>query len=241
MKPGRRLRRIGGRKRANGRAYHLGMSFAREERAALCALLDETGPAAPTLCEGWQTVDLAAHLVLRERRPDAAAGIMGGPLAGHNERVRRMLIARTPYRQLVDQIRSGPPRMSFFGIPGMDERLNTVEYFVHHEDVRRGADGWEPRDVGTGLADLLWQRLQGAKLIFRRAPVGVELVRDDRPAGSGGQPVRITASARTPMVTVTGSPAELTLWAMGRTAAARVRFDGSEPDVRKLAHADWRV
>jgi uncharacterized protein (TIGR03085 family) len=98
------------------------MSFARDERTALCTLLDETGPAAPTLCEGWQTVDLAAHLVLRERRPDAAAGIMGGPLAGHNERVRRMLVARTPYRQLVDEIRGGPPRLSVFAIPGMDER-----------------------------------------------------------------------------------------------------------------------
>ena len=217
------------------------MSFARDERAALCALLDETGPGAPTLCEGWQTLDLAAHLVLRERRPDAAAGIMGGPLAGHNERVRRMLIVRTPYRQLVDEIRNGPPRLSVFRIPGMDERLNMVEYFVHHEDVRRGADGWKPRDIGPGLAGVLWQRLRGARLLFRKAPVGIELVRDDLPAVPGGQRVRITAKARAPMVTVTGTPAELTLWAMGRTAAARVRLDGSEPDVRKLARAGWRV
>ena len=217
------------------------MSFAREERAALCALLDETGPRAPTLCEGWQTLDLAAHLVLRERRPDAAAGLMGGPLAGHNERVRRMLVARTPYRQLVDEIRSGPPALSVFRIPSMDERLNTVEFFVHHEDVRRGADGWEPRDIGAGLTELLWQRLRGARYIFRKAPVGIELVRDDLPADPGHQRVRITAKARTPMVTVTGTPAELTLWAMGRTTAARVRLDGSEPDVRKLAHAGWRV
>jgi uncharacterized protein (TIGR03085 family) len=217
------------------------MSFARDERDALCALLDETGPGAPTLCEGWQTLDLAAHLVLRERRPDAAAGVMGGPLAGHTERVRRMLIARTPYRQLVDDIRNGPPRLSVFAIPGMDERLNTVEYFVHHEDVRRGADGWEPRDIGAGLADLLWQRLRAARFVFRKAPVGIELVRDDVPAGPGRQRVRITAKAHTPMVTVTGGPAELTLWALGRTSAARVRLDGSEPDVRKLGNADWRV
>ena len=217
------------------------MSFAREERSALCALLDETGPQAPTLCEGWQTLDLAAHLVLRERRPDAAAGLMGGPLAGHTERVRRMLIARTPYRQLVDEIRSGPPALSVFRIPSMDERLNTVEFFVHHEDVRRGADGWEPRDIGAGLTELLWQRLRGARYIFRKAPVGIELVRDDLPADPGHQRVRITAKARTPMVTVTGTPAELTMWAMGRTTAARVRLDGSDPDVHKLAHADWRV
>jgi uncharacterized protein (TIGR03085 family) len=217
------------------------VSFASDERAALCALLDETGPGAPTLCAGWQTLDLAAHLVLRERRPDAAVGIMGGPLAGHTERVRRTLMARTPFRQLVDEIRNGPPALSVFSIPGMDERLNAVEFFVHHEDVRRGGDGWEPRDIGAGLAELLWQRLRGARYIFRKAPVGIELVRDDLPAGPGRQRVRITAKARTPMVTVTGAPAELTLWAMGRTTAARVRLDGSEPDVRKLAHTTWRV
>jgi hypothetical protein len=43
------------------------------------------------------------------------------------------------------------------------------------------------------------------------------------------------------MVTVTGDPAELTLWALGRTTAARVRLDGSEPDVRKLTEAGWRA
>ena len=139
-------------------------------------------PGAPTLCEGWRTLDLAAHLVLREHRPDAAAGVMGGPLASHTERVQRMLIARNPYRQLVDEVRGGPPRLSVFAIPGMDERLNMVEFFVHHEDVRRGADGRQPREIGEGLTDALWQRLRAARLVFRKAPVGIELVRDDRPA-----------------------------------------------------------
>jgi hypothetical protein len=36
------------------------------ERLELCDLLLELGPDAPTLCEGWTTADLAAHLVLRE-------------------------------------------------------------------------------------------------------------------------------------------------------------------------------
>ena len=65
------------------------MTLARDERLALCALLEQTGPAAPTLCDGWTTLDLAAHLVLRERRPDAGAGIMIGPLAGYTRRVQR--------------------------------------------------------------------------------------------------------------------------------------------------------
>src|SRR5215468_12485655 len=79
------------------KAYHRGVSYASDERAALCALLDETGPDAPTLCEGWRTGDLAAHLVLRERRPDAALGILGGPLAGYTDRVRRKMVAKTPF------------------------------------------------------------------------------------------------------------------------------------------------
>jgi uncharacterized protein (TIGR03085 family) len=216
------------------------VSFARDERSALCALLDETGPGAPTLCEGWRTVDLAAHLVLRERRPDAAAGVMGGPLAAYTQRVQRTLVARTPYPHLVDEVRTGPPSLSVFRIPGMDDRLNMVEYFVHHEDVRRAADGWEPRELSSSVMEALWQRLRMAKLVLRKAPVGVELVRDDLPASLGGQRVRITAKARTPVVTVAGSPAELTLWALGRTGAARVRFEGSEPDVRKLADSRWR-
>jgi hypothetical protein len=42
-------------------------------------------------------------------------------------------------------------------------------------------------------------------------------------------------------VTVTGAPAELTLWALGRTAAARVRLDGSEADVKALSAVSWRL
>ena len=85
-------------------AYYRVVTYARDERLALCVLLDESGPQAPTLCEGWLTADLAAHLVLRERRPDAALGILGGPLAGYTDRVRRGMTARTPYPLLVEAI-----------------------------------------------------------------------------------------------------------------------------------------
>jgi uncharacterized protein (TIGR03085 family) len=211
------------------------VSYARDERTALCALLDETGPEAPTLCEGWRTRHLAAHLVLRERRPDAAAGMLGGPLARHTRRVTAALASR-PFPELVAHVRTGPPALSPFRIPGVDERLNLVEFFVHHEDVRRAAAEWEPRGIRDGLADALWQRLRMGRILFRRAPVGVELVRDDLAAGPG-QPVRMTAKAKTPVVTVTGHPAELIMWALGRTAAARVRLDGSADAVRRLSEA----
>ena len=224
-------------------AYHQQVSYSSEERLALCALLDRTGPDAPTLCDGWTTGDLAAHLVLRERRPDAAAGILGGPLAGHTARVQQRLRERTPFGDLVATIRSGPPRLSPMALPGMDERANAVEFFVHHEDVRRAADGWEPRELSSGESGLLWHRLRMARFMVRKAPVGVELARDDMDTGEvsqHGPAYRITARNATPAVTVIGSPAELTLWVMGRADAARVRMDGTQTAVTKLAEPIWR-
>jgi uncharacterized protein (TIGR03085 family) len=218
------------------------VSYSRDERLALCTLLDKTGPDAPTLCAGWNTGDLAAHLVLREHRPDAAGGVLGGPLAGYTERVQNRIKRRTPFPSLVRIIRSGPPTLSFMAIPGMDERVNAVEYFVHHEDVRRAVPDWEPREISAGQSDLLWQRLRAARFMLRKAPVGVELARDDPGAdpAADGRAYRITAKNATPAVTVIGSPAELTMWVMGRRGAARVRFDGTEVAVSKLTGTNWR-
>ena len=78
--------------------------------------------------------------------------------------------------------------------------------------------------------------------MLRKAPVGVELARDDIEAGEGdgtGSAYRITARNATPVVTVVGTPAELTMWVMGRRTAARVRLDGTEAAVSKLAGAGW--
>ena len=223
-----------------GTAYDLLVSYAREERAALAALLDETGPDGPTLCEGWQTRDLAAHLVLRERRPDAAAGVLGGPLASHTARVQQNFLDRYSYSDLVALFRSGPPRLSVFAIPAADEAANAVEYFVHHEDVRRAVEGWTERPLDDGLAELLWRRLKAARFLLRSAPTGVVLARED-----GGKLDLIVAKTTGspgntgPSVTVTGAPAELTLWAMGRGRAAHVSLDGTDEAVARLAA--WRA
>ena len=209
------------------------MTYAQEERAALAALLEETGPDGPTLCEGWQTKDLAAHLVLRERRPDAAAGVMGGPLASYTARVQRKYLGRYSYPELVGLFRSGPPALSLFAIPGADEAANAVEYFVHHEDVRRAGEEWTERPLDDGLSEMLWKRLKGARLLLRSAPTGVVLARE-----GNGKLDLIVAKNAAPSVTVTGSPAELTLWSMGRTRAAHVTLDGPEDAVAKLTA--WR-
>ncbi len=218
------------------------MTHAQDERRALADLLADLGPNQPTLCTGWQTSDLAAHLVLRERRPDAGAGVMGGPLAGYTRRVQAGLASRHSFAGLIELIRTGPPRMSLFGLPGADDRLNLVEYYVHHEDVLRAQPGWQPRKISAELTDVLWDRLSLARLMMRRAPVGVELARADigASASAGRGRVRITAKARTPVVTVSGDPGELTLWTMGRTGAVDVHMDGADADVAALRSDHWR-
>jgi len=171
---------------------------------------------------------------------------MGGPLAGYTARALQRLARRVNFAELVRTFQNGPPRFSPFALPRLDEMANTVEYFVHHEDVRRAADDWEPRAISDGESDLLWHRLRIARLLLRKAPVGVELARDDMDrddmykASPDGPAYRITAKNASPVVTVIGSPAELTLWVMGRTAEARVRFDGTEAAVTKLTAANWR-
>jgi len=223
-------------------AYYRAVTYARDERLALCALLDKAGPEAPTLCEGWRTADLAAHLVLRERRPDAALGILGGPLARYTERVQRGMSRQTPYPQLVETIRTGPPRLSIYAIPGADAKLNVTEFFVHHEDVRRARPGWRPRALDHGLTELIWTGLSRARLMLRKVPVGIEFARDDLAERPGGQrTVRLTVRPRTPVVTVIGAPAELLLWTFGRTGAAQVRLEGAEADVSALQQASWDV
>ena len=214
------------------------MSHARDERLALCRLLVQVGPDAPTKCAGWTTRDLAAHLVMRERRPDAAIGI-AGPLRGYTEGLRVRTRDGTPYQRLVEMLAQGPPVWTPWGaIPGMDANLNLVEFFVHHEDVRRAGPDWHPRDLVPDLERALWSRLRMARLVLRRAPTGVRLRWSavSRPDG----PAQVAHQAE-PMVTVAGSPAELTLWALGRTSVARIEYTGDDAAVTRLRSASWSL
>jgi len=208
-------------------------TIAQYERNALASLLDELGPDAGTLCEGWRTRDLAAHLVSRERRGDAALGLALKPLAGHTASVQQSY-AKHPYDELVQQVRGGAPFWSAFAWPGMDKLLNTTEYFVHHEDVRRAQPGWEPRELPTTVQDGLWQAVQArAKLSFRGTSFGVTLARP------GGETV--VATSGDPMAVVTGEPAELLLYLFGRRDHARVDLSGSPEALRQLAGASLDV
>ena len=125
-------------------------THAKRERLLLADLLESAGPDAPTLCEGWNTRDLAAHVVVRERRADAAGGLLIKPLAPRLERVQAEFAAK-PYEELIQLIRTGPPRMSPFALKQVDEAANTVEFYVHAEDVRRAQPGLDSARAGPGL------------------------------------------------------------------------------------------
>jgi uncharacterized protein (TIGR03085 family) len=207
------------------------VTHARAEREALSDLLDTLGPDAPTLCEGWATADLAAHLVVREHRPDAAGGIAIKPLAGYTESVQNKIKSGRSYRALVDDVRQGPPRWSPYGlVPGLDAMVNTLEFFVHHEDVRRAQPGWEPRELPADLAETIWKRVSGgARLTLRRSPVGVVLRHTDG-RKAGGKKAE-------PHVIVSGDPAELLLFSFGRQEHAQVTYEGDDTSIERLRTA----
>jgi uncharacterized protein (TIGR03085 family) len=207
-------------------------TYAARERAELADLFDRLSPDAPTLCEGWSVRDLAAHLVMRERRPDAAIGILVKPFARLTDKARRDLAAR-PWPELVAMFRAGPPRWSPLNL-APDDAVNLVEFFVHSEDVRRAQTGWTPRRLDPALEDQLWRRLRTtARLLYRKARIGVIL----RRAGTSEQ---VRGKDGTPAVTVTGPASELLLHSLGRTAHARVEITGDPEAVRIFAATPLR-
>lgn len=203
---------------------------ASRERHRFADALRESGPDAPTLCTGWTARDLAAHIVLRDRRPDAAAGVLVPALAGHTDKVQSKL-ARQEWTRLVDQVRAGPPVWSPARLDRVDRLVNTTEFFVHLEDVRRAQSAWEPRDLDDDLVDDLDAAIRrSAKLFARKAPAGITLEPD------GGR-ARVVAKDGEPMVTVRGPVGELVLWIFGRQEHARVAYDGPDAAIESLRTA----
>ena len=182
------------------------------ERLELCDLLVELGPDAPTLCEGWTTADLAAHLVLREhfhRWPDEK-------LAAEKAKGYDALIAR---------LRRGAPLVPW-RVPGVRTLLNGGEYVIHHEDVRR-ANGLGPRTDRPDLDGLCWKMagFTGKRLARKIKPFGIELVRPDGIRRELGH---------TPRAVLRGAPVELVLFLSGRREGSQATLEGDPAAVAKV-------
>lgn len=203
------------------------MSVAQRERAALVESMRAAGPDAPTLCEGWTARDLAAHLVVRERRLDAAPGILVPQLAGYTERVQLKVTEKTEWDALIDQIAGGPPLYSPFKL--LDPLVNVAEMFIHNEDVRRAQPGWEPRDLNDATVAALSRGIGAmARMSMGKSPARVALTTPQ------GKTLATVGSG--PEVTVTGEPGELLMFAAGREQA-RVTFSGDDDAVAALRAA----
>lgn len=189
--------------------------FCQRERQALCDLLVELGPDAPTLCEGWRSADLATHLVLREHRPDAVPGMLTKrpPFGPWTEHLQKVLEHALGWDDLVQKVRSGPPAI----LRRLDPQFNSVEFFVHYEDLRRAQASWEPRDLAPADEDILWARARQLARFARRRPSRLE--------PTGRSPISLggtgpAARARGPAAS--GPVGELVLWLMGREGVAQV-------------------
>lgn len=201
-------------------------SIAASERTHLCALAQQLGPDAPTLCGDWTVKDLVVHLLLREGSP-AAAGLLLPPLSGALARASEKRAAED-FATLVKRLRHGPPVLSPFAIPKLGSMLNLLEFYIHHEDVRRAQPEWSPRSLPAATQDGLWRavKIAGRGLVMK-SPVGVVIERTDT-----GSRARLKKGSRD--VVLRGLPSELALYTYGRKEQARVDVDGKAEDVDAL-------
>lgn len=201
-------------------------TFAQSERAQLADLFDDVGPQAPTLCEGWSTGDLAAHLIIRETDPIGAAGIGISRFEGLTRKRMDATLADGSWTQVVERVRHG--RRFIRAVPGLDAAMNGVEFFIHHEDVRRAGDSpAAPRLLLVDHERLLWRQVAlQARIALRKAPTGVVVENALEP----DEPLRVKSGSST--VTLAGKPSEILLWLSGRRGAADVDIIGDPSDVQ---------
>lgn len=202
------------------------------ERTALLESLQEAGPQAPTLCEGWESRHLLAHLLLRESKPLVAAGVLGGPLGARTDRLTNQLADQLAspgdYQQGLKDFAALPGYLGMrTRFPRLDRAMNLLEYFVHTEDVRRAGlhqgQAPEPRQLATGVEPALWQDLQArAKAMAgKKYPEGLLL----EAPGYSLTPVTVVPPAPGKKATVlTGQPGELALYLFGRKPQALVKI-----------------
>ncbi|WP_186759395.1 TIGR03085 family metal-binding protein [Arthrobacter alpinus] len=206
------------------------MQYVEPSREVLAETLLAAGPDAATLCAGWRTQELAAHLYLREHSPKVGAALILKPWKTISEKATVKLAAEssTPqaYAALVEKFRAGPPKMSPLSLRAVDHSANLIEFFIHTEDIRRASDRWAPRALDTDYSQALWAELiKRAAILYRSVDLGVVLVDPSGP--------RHVAKRAPVSVAIIGDPGELLLHANGRIGQALVSFEG-QPDAVAL-------
>ena len=121
------------------------------------------------------------------------------------------------------------PPLTPYSLPVVERFTQTLEYVVHHEDLRRGQPGWEPRELPAEDVEELWALVsRSGAYLGRNLDVPTRIARSDRPGTSA------RFSKGDDPVVVTGPVLELVLWAFGRSAVRDVTYDGPDDAVRRL-------
>ena len=208
-------------------------SLARRERQALCDTALALDADAPTLCGDWDVAMLLAHLIVRERKPLKSSGIMIPALAGVTDRAMAKEAARG-VPAMVETLRRAP--LTWYSLPGVEKYTQTLEYVVHHEDLRRGRPGWEPRELPAADVDELWNLVsRSGAYLGRNLKVATRIACSDEPDTSA------RFSKGDDPVVVTGPVVELIMWAFGRTELRDVTVDGPPEKVAQLDAANRKV
>jgi uncharacterized protein (TIGR03085 family) len=123
-----------------------------------------------------------------------------------------------------------------FALPGADRLMNTTEYFVHHEDVRRAQASYDVRTLPDEQQAGLWKAVRlASKSMTRKAPSGLVLRLPDGTTSVAKRPTELGS------VTVTGEPGELVMFCFGRQQVADVELDGEAEAVDRLRSASFGV
>ena len=205
------------------------LPLARRERHELCDLALTVGEDAPTLCGDWTAKDLVAHLLVRENRPWSAAGIVVPALSGLTDKSMERM-TRKDFGVLVEKLRD--PGLTAYRLHPVEVAFNTLEYFVHHEDIRRADPASRPRLFDQTDADLIWKMGRGSgRLMARRVGVPLRMRRTDTGAEAVLKP------GDDPVV-ISGPPGEVVLFLFGRDYARDLTFEGPPEAVAKVRGAD---
>jgi uncharacterized protein (TIGR03085 family) len=189
-------------------------------RRAFTAMLDEVGPDAPTLCEGWTAQDLAIHMTLIERQPQSWLGIAISDRIPPTRKYFEGLVQRErdrPWTELVQRIRVGPARGPL-AKAAFRNRMMFREYTIHAEDVRR-ANALPAEDFGPTVRDAVWKKAQFFARFVRTAEGhGLEV------ADTEGRVHQVREGS--PTARIVGEPIEVLLYDFGRVGAAKVELTG---------------
>ena len=204
-------------------------TFARRERSAICQTLRQLGPDQPTLCQGWSTKDLLVHLIVRENRPDAAVGLFIPFLSSYTDSISKKYTEKS-FEDLISIFENGPKSPSPFALPKVDELANTFEFLVHHEDILRAQNEYQPRKFTEEDAKFIWSRFTKSAVFFmRKVKVGVVAKTDQG---------TYTLKRGNDVVTISGNIIDLVMFAFGRQNKTEIVFEGNPLAVEKLKNSD---